>query len=131
MSVEYVGPEHFLDMDQPLAGGHTEGRSEAAAVFVGWIDDGFPDEMHVASWAGPESHGCAHMRANDIVESAYLLLAVPLPMPGELASKVRDYVTAVPIEHHDYEAGEPPDWTGAIYDLKHALAWRQKHAAAV
>jgi hypothetical protein len=124
--VRYVGPEYFEGMSEPLAGGHTDGESEAAAVFVGWIESGFPAEVKVMEWANQDGHGVGLMRASDLVESAVRLLTVPLPMPEELAAKVREYVSAVPIPR-DSEDEEALTWVGGIWDLKHALAWRQEH----
>jgi len=123
----YVGPDHFLDMDAPLAGGFTDGHAEAAAVFVGWIEAEFPPEVMVASWASADgTSGVARMRATDIAESAVLMLTLPLPMPDDLAAKVREYVTATPVPH-ELDDDERVTWASAIYDVKHALAWRQEH----
>lgn len=127
MSVEYVGPSYFYEQDEPLAGGHTDGESEAAAIFVGWIERGFPAEVTVASWAGEDSQGVLRMKASDLVEAADQMLTVPLPMPDDLAAKVREYVSSVPLDKPSIDEDEPVTWVAAIFDLKTALAYRQEH----
>ena len=123
----YVGPEHWTDNDAVLAGGHTDGESEAASAFVGWIDAGFPKEVWVGSWAGPDGSATLRMRDSDLVEAAVLLLTVPLPMPGELAAKVDAYVDSTPVERDNPDPDRPMSWVVAVWDLKHALAWKQEH----
>src|SRR5262249_45144399 len=102
--------------------------------FVDWIETGFPRDMRVMDWAGANmSGGIARMRDTDIVESAVRMLALPLPMPDDLSEKVRDYLSGVPIPLDNSAVGMEDDdsermtWDGAIWDLKHALAWRQEH----
>ncbi len=71
---------------------HRGARLRPAAAFVDWIDAGFPAEVWVGSAAGPNGSTTFRMRDSDLVEAAWLLLTVPLPMPAELAAKVDSYV---------------------------------------
>ena len=73
MSIEYVGPNYFheLLLNAPLAGGHTVGEAEAAAIFVGWIENGFPEEVRVV---GSSCRGILRMKASDLVEAAVEML---------------------------------------------------------
>jgi hypothetical protein len=105
-----------------------EGELEAAAVFVDWIESGFPEDVRVMDWAGPEGSGVVRMKASDLMETAVLLLCVPLPMPYDLAAKVRELVATTPVEN-ELEDDEPVKWSNAIWDLRLAFAWRQEHAA--
>ena len=127
MNIEYVGPTfHEPPLNAPLAGGHTVGEAEAAAIFVGWIENGFPEEVRVTGL----SSGILRMKASDLVEAAVQMLTVPLPMPEHLATKVREYVSAVPLAESSVAVeDEPVTWTAAIFDLKTALAYRQEHTA--
>ena len=125
--VTKVGPEWFYDMDDALAGGCTEGELEAAAVFTSWIRGGFPDEVNVGASSVRGSLASFWMTASDLVEAATKLLTTPLPMPDELADKVREYVSQTPIENEVSEQGALP-YMSAIFDLKMALAVRQEQA---
>ena len=49
-------------------------------------------------------------------------------MPAELAAQVDAYVATTPVERAYIDRDEPMRWVDAIWDLKHALAWKQEHA---
>ncbi len=105
-------------------------------MFAGWIESGFPDDVRVSCWARDDgSGGIVRMKASDVVETARLLLNVPLLMPVDLAAAVREYVAEAADGWPDAEVwaddGEPVRWTGAVWHLTLALDWKQRHAAAV